>query len=103
MQRAWASRTWEFARIAARAQPCGHLSGIFQARFADFFVRELGRSGEPCRLTELPRTAPESCEILEFVLYKENRTTADALQQLSGASGIPVSAARWPGAKTAGR
>ena len=81
------------------AQPCGHPSGIFQARFADFFVRELGRSGEPCRLTELPRTAPESCEILEFVLYKENRTTADALQQLSGASGIPVSAFSVAGSK----
>ena len=69
--------------------------GIFQARYADFHVRELSTvDGRALALSELPSAADygssaasdgSSDSYLSFVMYKENRTTADALQQARAA------------------
>ena len=83
------------------AQEPAHPTGIFQARWADFLVREIGSDGNPCMLKELPSTVKElpNGELLEFILYKENRTTADALKLLAGESGIPVTCFGIAGSK----
>ena len=81
------------------AQPC-HPTGIFQARFADFHVRELSLEDcSPLAITALPSGAVPQAEYIRFVMYKENRTTADALQQLASASGCPLSAFSIAGSK----
>ena len=83
-------------RTAALA---AHPTGIFQSRWADFHVRELSEAdGTPLAMTELPTSVPQA-GILTFVLYKENRTTADALLQLASASGCPMNAFAVAGAK----
>ena len=76
-------------RSAAQAL---HPTGIFQLRWADFHVRELsGPDGAPLALTALPAAAPPAADVISFAMYKENRTTTDALQQLATASGVPAS------------
>ena len=77
-----------------------HPTGIFQLRWADFHVRELSEAGEPLEFTRLPTTPPpDDDEVVSFIMYKENRTTADALMQLASASGCPLSAFAVAGAK----
>ena len=85
------------------------LSGLFQQRYCDFHVHELERPGEAVKLCSLPGRAdvpplPDAAaginaRVLQFVLYKENRTTSDALQQLASAASIPVAALRVAGTK----
>ena len=85
------------------------LSGLFQQRYCDFHVHELERPGEAVQLCSLPGRAdvpplPDAAagieaRVLQFVLYKENRTTSDALQQLASAASIPVAALRVAGTK----
>ena len=85
------------------------LSGLFQQRYCDFHVHELERPGEAVKLCSLPGRAdvpplPDAAagieaRVLQFVLYKENRTTSDALQQLATAASIPVAALRVAGTK----
>ena len=87
-----------------RGQP---LSGLFQQRYCDFHVHELERPGEAVRLCSLPGRddvppLPDAAtgitaRVLQFVLYKENRTTSDALQQCASAASIPVAALRVAG------
>ena len=81
-------------------RPC-HPSGIFQSRWADFHARELSESGAPVCANERPSSAPES-DLLSFILVKENRTPADALMQLSSASGIPLGCFAVAGSKLTG-
>ena len=81
------------------------LSGLFQQRYCDFHVHELERPGEAVQFCSLPGRAdvpplPDAAagieaRVLQFVLYKENRTTSDALQ-LATAASIPVAALRAP-------
>ena len=85
------------------------LSGLFQQRYCDFHVHELERPGEAVQFCSLPGRAdvpplPDAAagieaRVLQFVLYKENRTTSDALQQLATAASIPVAALRVAGTK----
>jgi tRNA pseudouridine13 synthase len=72
--------------------------GLFQSRWADFHVREIGESGQPLSLTALPTGVPDA-DILSFVLYKENRTTADAIQQVATCVGASPHAFNIMGSK----
>lgn len=91
-----------------RGQP---LSGLFQQRYCDFHVHELERPGQAVHLLSLPGRAdvpalPDAAagieaRVLQFVLYKENRTTTDALQQLASAASIPLAALRVAGTANA--
>jgi tRNA(Glu) U13 pseudouridine synthase TruD len=72
-------------------------------RWADFHVRERSAEadGAPLALTALPSAsgAVAPAEVISFVMCKENRTTADALQQLASASHCPLSAFAVAGSK----
>ena len=100
---------------AAHSHSDSQLIGCFQQRYADFHVREINDRGEAVRLRSCPTAreaaglpqgceprladsaapqsaAPSTSQVVHFHMYKENRTTADALQQLSDASRAPMSA-----------
>ena len=90
------------AAFRSEAVEPAHPTGIFAMRWADFHVREIsGTDGLPLALTDVPKdgsSVPQS-EVISFVMYKENRTTADALMQLAGASGCPFGAFAVAGSK----
>ena len=97
------------------------LSGLFAQRWCDFIVHELDDEGQPETLREIASTAspapshgerpvrcgsecvgapePPGSEYAHFVMYKQNRTTADALQQLASAAGVAPTAFAVRGTK----
>ena len=82
-----------------------HPTGIFQARWADFHVREISLAdGQPLAISRLPLASEMAHgtadgRFTSFVMYKENRTTADALQQLAIAARCSVHCFAVAGAK----
>ena len=85
------------------------LRALFQQRWADFHVRELGTDGSPVSLppaaaapleaAPAPASSDAEPTVLHFVMAKENRTTADALQQLSQTASCHLGAFGVTGAK----
>ena len=75
--------------------------GAFCQRWCDFHVHELDGPGGVVRLEALPSEPPEleASEYVHFVLCKENRSTAEALQELASAAGVSPRAFGFRGSK----
>ena len=98
--------------IAELAEPDANISayrprshprvyGAFCQRWCDFHVHELDGPGAVVRLEALPSEPPEleTSEYVHFVLCKENRSTAEALQELASAAGVSPRAFGFRGSK----